>query len=140
MTKQSKFFSKETGCRMVTMREVIIQFLEKEAVPCSVRAICACASWMDKDYEPNPNYVRQLCTNLTKEGWIRRVDGDEYRFEYVGDPALVVKPKEAVREDGYIGNIVPPRVIEFVPYVPEPEPAYRRGAFDFTRYQSKGPF
>ena len=143
MTKQSKFFSQETGCRVATKSDVILQFLKTEEKPCTVKQIIEGASWGKSGAPSKPHYVISLLWELEQQGWVEKFEKNDgvVRYEYKGHPEVIIKPKPfagEVKKDDYVGIIAPPRIIEFEPYVPEPEPAYRPGAMAHKKYKSKG--
>ena len=134
-------FKKKTS---VSVRDIALNYLECAKEPMTVDNVLSNADWSrSKNGVIHRTYLAKVLCELAHEGWIMGLErlyyNDPISYEYVGNPDLVIKPKEPVKAQ-LSTPIVPPRKHEFVPYVPEAQPAYRAGAFDFLKHASVGVF
>lgn len=130
--------------KKTTVREIALNYVECALEPVTAKDVAAGANWSRcKNSVIHITYLSHILRTLESEGWLRKLGqrshNDPARYEYVGNPDLVVKPKEPVKVQ-LSTPIVPPRTHKFVPYVPEAQPAYRAGAFDFLKHASAGVF
>lgn len=120
----------------VPARDIVLNYLESIYTAASASTIFAQCDWTGR--KTGIVRVRAILRQLVDEGFVevipRNEQNSENLFKFVkgfSEAEVVIAPAEPIRELAL--PIVPPRVIEFFPYVKQPEPAYRPGAFDHLK-------